>query len=30
MHDITHIKVRDLPRFLKAIEPIAAATHGGV
>jgi hypothetical protein len=24
MHDITPIKVRDLPRFLKAIEPIAA------
>jgi hypothetical protein len=24
MHDIQPIKVRDLPRFLKAIEPIAA------
>jgi hypothetical protein len=29
MHDITPIKVRDLPRFLKAIEPIAAELESG-
>jgi len=29
MHDIHPIKVRDLPRFLKAIEPIAAELAAG-
>jgi hypothetical protein len=29
MHDIQPIKVRDLPRFLKAIEPMAAELAAG-